>query len=109
MNRTKRAPEVRLDSLVRINEAVVFRKLEAEGLLVRLDTTEYFGLDPVGSRIWSLLEQGKSLPEVLRELLNEYECQEPQCTRDLLGFVAGLAEHGLVLLDPAPPQTDRKP
>ncbi|MGC2333919.1 MAG: PqqD family protein [Candidatus Acidiferrales bacterium] len=101
MDKAKNASEPSLDSTIRVNEQVVFRKLEAEGILVRLDTTEYFGLDSLGIRIWSLLEQGRSLPEVLQELLKEYECDEQRCREDLLQFVGRLADHGLVFVGEA--------
>ena len=61
-----------------------------------MDTAEYFGLDPVGSKIWLLLERHKELPEVLQELHREYECSEQQCRQDLFNFVARLVELGLV-------------
>ena len=101
MDKARKEPELGLDSVLRVNEVVVFRKLEAEGILVRIDTSEYFGLDSLGIRIWSLLEQGRSLPEVLQELLKEYECDERQCREDLLRFVRRLADHGLVFVGEA--------
>ncbi|PYO19380.1 MAG: hypothetical protein DMD85_18645 [Candidatus Rokuibacteriota bacterium] len=39
---------------IRIRKDVVFRELEGEMVLLNLATGVYFGLDPVGTRIWTL-------------------------------------------------------
>lgn len=101
----KGARELGLSSVVRVNEVAVFRSLGAEGVLFKVDTAEYFGLDPVGSRIWFLLEQSRSLRDVLQELCKEYDCSEQQCREDLLGFVGRLVENGLVSVDVQPDDT----
>jgi hypothetical protein len=104
LHKAKEAREPCLGSSILVNEGVAFRSVAGEGVLFRVDTAEYFGLDPVGSRIWLLLEQKKTLPDVLEELRREYECGEQQCRDDLLRFVRGLAEHGLVAVDEEPDQ-----
>ena len=39
-----------------IPEDVVHRMVGDEAVLLQLDSGVYYGLDPVGSRIWELLE-----------------------------------------------------
>ena len=55
-----------LESRIRINDDVLFQELHGEGVLLNLKTGVYFGLDPVGRRIWQLAqEQPKDLAVAL--------------------------------------------
>lgn len=87
---------VSLASSVRIPDDVVFHDLQGEVVVLNLKTGVYFGLDPVGSRIWQLMREHGSLGNVRQALVDEYEVAEAPCTRDLLEFTARLWEAGLV-------------
>ena len=87
---------ITLASRIRINEDVVFHDLQGEIVLLNLKTGVYFGLDPVGTRIWHLTHEGHPLQKVLGSLVEEYEVTEAQGAHDLLGFVAQLRENQLV-------------
>lgn len=88
-----------LSSTIRLNERVVFRSVDGEGVLIDPAGGAYFGLGTVGTRIWSLLEEHRSLPGVVEALMLEFECSEPQCTEDLLEFLRDLAGKGLVTVE----------
>ncbi|HWU22228.1 MAG TPA: PqqD family peptide modification chaperone [Nocardioides sp.] len=62
------------------------------------DDLEYLGLDEVGQRIWSLLEQPCSLERLVGVLTDEYDVSEPDCTRDVQAFLEALERHHLVTL-----------
>lgn len=85
-----------LTSRVRIRDDVLSRDLQGEQVILDLNTGVYFGLDPVGTRIWHLFQEHQPLQKVLDSLLEEYEVTETQCTQDLLRFVALLLEKKLV-------------
>ena len=74
----------------------MWRDLHGESILLDLKTGVYFGLDAVGTRIWTLLQTRGDLQAVLQELLCEYEVSEETCARDLLDLVGVMAEKGLV-------------
>ena len=84
-----------LDSRVQIEEEVVYRELEGEAVVLNLKTGRYFGLDPVGTRIWQLLPD-HSLREILRLLVSEYEAGEQQIREDLIRLVEQLRDQQLV-------------
>ncbi len=85
-----------LSTRLQIPEGIVHRDLEGELVLLNLNTGVYFGLDPVGTRIWHLLQNRLSLQQVLNTLLLEYEVTEAQCRQDLLNLIAQLLGTGLV-------------
>ena len=88
--------DITLTSRVRVSDAVVSRDLEGESVLLNLASGVYFGLDPVGTRIWHLLNEPWSLPEILDALVDEFEVARGQCERDLLHFIGLLREKALI-------------
>ena len=88
--------ELFLASGVRIRNDVLSRDLQGEQVILDLNTGVYFGLDPVGTRIWQLIQGHQSLQKVLAALVEEYEVTEAQCAKDLVSFVALLLEKRLV-------------
>lgn len=87
---------VSLASGVRICQDVLSRDLQGEEVILDLNTGVYFGLDQVGTRIWQLIREHRSLQQVLDAMLQEYEVTKAQCTHDLLRFVTQMADKGLV-------------
>ena len=84
-----------LNDSVKIDDQVVFRELEGEMVLLNLETGIYFGLDPVGTRIWTLLREHESLQQVFEVLLQEYDVPEPVLKADLLRLAREFSSHGL--------------
>jgi hypothetical protein len=70
-----------------------------EVVLLDLASERYFGLDPVGARIWNLLDQGLSLQQVLETLSTEYDAPRERLQSDLLDLVTQLADAGLVTVN----------
>ncbi|MFZ3212156.1 MAG: PqqD family protein [Terriglobales bacterium] len=87
---------------VKPSEDVVWRNLQGESVLLDLKSGVYFGLDVVGTRIWTLLQDHSDLQAVLQELLAEYEVNEETCAHDLMDLVSAMAEKGLVQTEPCP-------
>ena len=84
-----------LNDSVKIDDQVVFRELEGEMVLLNLETGIYFGLDPIGTRIWMLLREHESLQQVFKVLLQEYDVPEPALKADLLRLAREFSSHGL--------------
>jgi len=85
-----------LASRVRVNDDVLFQELQGEAVLLNLKSGVYFGLDPVGTRIWQLFAEHEVLSEVARVVVAEYDVAEDKCSEDLLKLVDDLAKQELV-------------
>lgn len=85
-----------LTSHARVNGDVVFRDLGGEAVLLNLKTGIYFGLDPVGTRIWHLIQDHRSFQEIRDALTEEYEVTKGQCEDDLRRFVGLLQARELI-------------
>lgn len=78
---------------------VLFQEVGSESVLLGLASEQYFGLDPVGTRIWILLGKNPSLSAVFERLIEEYEVAPDRLESDLLALVERLAESGLVVVE----------
>ena len=74
---------------------VVFRALGGEAIVLDLDGGVYFGLDEVGTRIWTLLPS-HDLAGVAAALVSEYDVEPLEAEGDVLAFADELAAKRLV-------------
>ena len=90
-----------LTDKVTIPEQVMARQVGEETVILDLVSGTYFGLDPVGARIWQLLGEGRMLAEVCESMLAEYEVTRDEIERDLTDLLAVLADKGLIKFESA--------
>ena len=70
--------------------------LGGEVAILDLKAGVYYGLDAVGARIWSLIQEPRTVNEIRDILLEEYDVEPERCERDLLVLLRRLADEGLV-------------
>ncbi len=85
-----------LSDKVSIPPQVMARTVGDETVILDLASGTYFGLDPVGARIWELIGEGKTLAEICEQMLDEYEVTREELERDTLRLAGELAEQGLI-------------
>ena len=78
---------------------VMFRAVGEESVLLHLKSETYLGLDPVGTRMWTLLIESESIENAYEKLLGEYEVDGQQLRRDLDDFIGKLVKNDLVLVN----------
>ena len=83
---------------VTIPDTVLSTELQDEGVLLNLETGEYFGLDAVGLDMWRALAAEGSVEAARAVLLGQYGVAEGILSRDLQEFVSKLAERKLIRL-----------
>jgi len=81
---------------VSIPDQVLFRDLDGESVLLHLGSGQYFGLDEVGTLIWQLLVEGRSLDEIEERIVAEYDASAEEVENDVLRIVEELTQNGLV-------------
>ena len=68
-------------------------------LVLQLEAGMYFGLDPVGTRLWQLMTASGSLREVFETARHEFDVDPARLERDLLALATQLVEKKLIALD----------
>jgi hypothetical protein len=81
---------------ISISPQVVARELGGETVILDLSSGTYFGLDPVGARMWRLLEAGQSLVGVCDVMAEEFEVSRDELERDVLALARDLLDKKLI-------------
>ena len=75
---------------------IMARQVGDETVILDLGSGTYFGLDPVGARIWQLMGEGKTLGEICDTMVDEYDVTREALEHDVLELVERLLEQKLV-------------
>ncbi|MFZ1325537.1 MAG: PqqD family protein [Candidatus Contendobacter sp.] len=81
---------------IQIPTDVLYRDLGGEAVIANLTTGQYYGLDEIGARTWTLLVEHGQLEPAVQTLLAEYAVEERQLRQDLSQLLNTLADHGLL-------------
>lgn len=87
--------ELKLDSKVKRSEEPLQAGLDDEVVMMSVEKGSYYGLDPVGARIWEMLESSRTVREIVDNLLETYEVEQDVCERETISFLETLIEEDL--------------
>ena len=73
--------------------------LGGEAVLLELQSGIYYGLNSSGALIWSLIQKGTTVGQILETLLKEYETTADRCERDLYALLQNLRVAGLIEIE----------
>lgn len=83
------------DIIIKRNEKIITSRLDDEIIMMSAESGEYYGLDPVASRIWELLENETSLTGLTEKLTEEFQVPADECLNDVNSFIEKLISKGL--------------
>ncbi len=83
-------------SVISVTKEAVHCDLEEEVVILGLKDGVYYGLNPVGSFIWKLIQKPVSFKEIKEAVLAEYDVEEETCENDLQELLGDLLEKGLI-------------
>ncbi|MEJ8566866.1 PqqD family protein [Wenzhouxiangellaceae bacterium CH-27] len=84
------------DQIFELSDQVLSQEVRGETVLLDLASEKYFGLDPVATRVWQLLEAGMTLGDVFETLLGEFDVEPGQLEDDIHSLLVSLNEAGLI-------------
>jgi hypothetical protein len=90
------ATTIKLQSRIVRADDLVSADLEGETALMSATAGKYYSLEPVGSRIWALLETPHLVAEICSVLLAEFEVDRERCEQELTTFLNDLAKENLI-------------
>jgi len=73
-----------------------WRIIEGEAVILSMDTKVLRGLNPVGSRIWELIDGQRSLEEITGTIVLEFDVTPADAAQDVRAFIQELLDGGLV-------------
>lgn len=84
-----------------VTESALSTTIDGEAVILHRDAGKYYGLNEVGTFIWELLQESRSVDELCREVVAEYNVERDRCQADIEELLVDLAEHNLIELDDA--------
>ena len=85
-----------LDRVPVKNEAVVWRELHGEAVLLNPGNGKYYGLNAVGLSMWEKVDGVRTLQEIAALLLDEYAVERASLEQDLLEWAGRMEENTLL-------------
>lgn len=82
-----------------VSQDVLSQEVNGEIVLLDLCSESYFGLDEVGSRVWTMLQSGRNVPDIIETLLKEFDVDEDVLIPDLNELINSLMKAGLISAD----------
>ncbi|MGM0672502.1 MAG: PqqD family protein [Pseudomonadota bacterium] len=84
--------------LIKRTADVVFQNLDGEdgAVLLHLGSGQYHSLNPVGARIWEILEKPMSEEQLTRQIVAEFEASDDMVAQDVTSFLKELVDRKLV-------------
>jgi hypothetical protein len=90
---------ITLESTVSQIEDIVASDIDDEKVMMSVEKGQYFGLEPVGSRVWELIEKPVKVSELIDALLGKYDVDRETCEKDVLAFLEELNEAGILRVE----------
>jgi hypothetical protein len=79
---------------------VMLRIIGDEAVILNLKRELYLGLNPVGTRMWTVLQNAPSIQAAYESLLAEFEVEPERLRQDLDKLLDQMLEQGLIELEP---------
>jgi hypothetical protein len=89
----------------RATEQLLYRVIDSETIIVKLDGEGPYVLNPVGTTVWGLLDGTRTPGEIASAVCDEYDVTPETALQDILEWVKWLAAKDLVIVEPAPSET----
>lgn len=77
-------------------EGVVEAEIDGEIVMMSIEDGQYYGLNVVGSRIWSLIETPQSIDFICSELEKEFKVSKEQCNNEVISFLEQMKKNNII-------------
>lgn len=89
-----------LDPLARFTPSpkVIAKSIGDEMVILDLNSSTYFGLDPVGVRVWQLMSENRTMSDICETLVAEYDVTHERLQQDIAKLVDDLLKRKLMTI-----------
>lgn len=84
------------DVLVRNEDGLLTTEVDGELIGMSVEQGTCYGLNAVGTRIWALLAEPRSVDSLCEQLMGEFDVEEDRCRREVIELLGELRADGLV-------------
>jgi hypothetical protein len=84
------------NTVPRANPDIICQNVNYEMVLVSPQSGHYQVINQVGATIWGLIDGKRTISEIKRALVNQYDIPADQALQDILAFLTSLETRGLI-------------
>jgi hypothetical protein len=84
------------DSTVVATSQQLSRDVGGEVVILGLNEGIYYGLNPVGARVWNLIQDPRRVGDICDAIMREYDVSQERCESDVLDVLQQLAGQQLI-------------
>ena len=87
---------ISVKSIITKHKNISDTEIDGDKVMMDLEKGKYFMLNAVASEIWSMINQPRSIKEIIQKLLEQYEVNYDTCEKQVIDFVEYLASSDLI-------------
>lgn len=84
------------DVIARWEGDLLTTEVDGELIAMSVDKGTCYGLNSIGTRIWALIAEPRSIDDLCDRLLTEFDVEEEVCRREVVDLLERLRAEGLV-------------
>lgn len=88
--------KVDLSSVVVQSKKILASAIDGEVVMMSIEAGTYSALDAIGSVIWDILKEPRSVSDICEILMERYEVERDRCEEEVLAFLNGLASDEII-------------
>ncbi|GIP43223.1 hypothetical protein J45TS6_16820 [Paenibacillus sp. J45TS6] len=77
-------------------EGYVVSDMNGDKVMMSIQSGKYYNLGKTGGRIWELLSEGNTIPNLVHTLTTEFAVSTDQCEKHVQTFMQHLYKEGLI-------------
>jgi hypothetical protein len=85
-------------AVVTRNDGLLTAEVDGELMAMSVEKGICYGLNAVGTRIWALIAEPRTVEELCALLVSEYEVDPAQCRSEVLGLLEDMSAEGLATI-----------
>ena len=98
MNTEKEQTMIKLETTILRNPELLASNIDDEVVMMSIENSAYYGLDPIGSKIWDLITEPIQVSDLCARLLERFEVSEQECQQDVLKFLNQMLKENILLV-----------
>ena len=83
-------------SRIKAAQDLTFADLDGEAVLLDLKSGQYYGLNEVGTYIWSLIDAPRTVADIVAAMAEEFDVSREQLNLDVMNFLQQMEEQKLI-------------
>ena len=86
------------NNILNRNADILVNEVDGETVMMSIENGSYYGMNPTGNYIWNLLEQEKSIADLLENIAKTFTLSQEQCENEVLPFIQKMIDEKILLI-----------